>query len=88
MPRRARPSDKLDSRLAKFVVLFESMPQALAMFARQGKKHETLIKRLLADPQLMKQMLVADSAKAPRVSRGFSFIPAQFGPAMKIYTVI
>ena len=70
-------SDKLDAKLAKYVVLLEATPRGLAEFAEQSKEHEKLIERLLADPDLMKQMLVADGAKEGR-----------YGRAMKIYTDI
>lgn len=75
-------SDALDAKLVKFVVLYTGTPEALAAFAQQGKEQERLIERLLSDPELMKQMLVADSGRRPKVD-----CPA-FGPAMKIYTDI
>ena len=70
-------SDKLDAGLAKFVVLLEATPRGLAEFAQQGKEHEALVERLLADNGLMKQMLVADGA-----SEG------KYGEAMQIYANI
>ncbi len=79
-------SDVRDAKLVKFVVLLEATPQGLAEFARQGKEQEALIERLLADTGLMKQMLVADGAKAKREGRGYG--PAQYGQAMKIYSDI
>jgi len=68
-------SDKLDAHLAKYVVLFEATPRGLAEFAQQGREQEKLIQKLLADADLMKQMVVADGAKDGR-----------YGQAMKIYT--
>jgi formylglycine-generating enzyme required for sulfatase activity len=76
-------SDALDARLAKFVVLLEATPRGLAEFAQRGKLQEALIRRLLMDPELMKQMLVADGAKRKREGRGYG--PAQYGSAMQIY---
>jgi hypothetical protein len=79
-------SDALDAKLAKYVVLLKATPEGLAQFAGQGKKQAVLVEMLLADADLMKQMLVADGAKAPR--KGRSYGPAQYGRAMDIYTVI
>ena len=70
-------SDTLDARLAKFVVLFEATPRGLAEFAQRGKEHEQWVERLLADADLMLQMVVADGARDGR-----------YGQAMKIYTDI
>jgi len=70
-------SDKLDDQLAKYVVLFEATPRGLAEFAQQGKEQQKLIQKLLADADLMKQMVVADGAK-----------DGKYGQAMKIYTDI
>ncbi len=79
-------SDSLDARLVKFVVLHEGTPEGLAAFAQQGKEQQELIERLLADPTLMKQMLVADGAS--RLQEGKNMGPAQYGEAMKIYANI
>ncbi len=70
-------SDALDAKLAKYVVLLDATPKGLAEFAQQGKAPAALIEQLLADDELMKQMLVADGAKG-----------GKYGPAMKIYTDI
>lgn len=78
--------DALDARFATFVVLFEATPRGLAEFAQQGKLQEALVRRLLMDPALMQQMLVADGAKRKREGRGYG--PAQYGPAMQIYNEI
>ncbi len=79
-------SDSLDAKLVKYVVLFEATPHGLAEFAQQGKQQEALVEKLLADADLMKQMLVADGANAKRDGRGYG--PAQYGQAMKIYADI
>jgi hypothetical protein len=70
-------SNKLDAKFAKYVVLLDGTPKGLAEFAQQGKTQAGLIKQLLADEELMLQMLVADGAKGGKV-----------GPAMTIYTDI
>jgi len=70
-------SDKLDGKLAKYVVLLEATPRGLAEFAQEGQKQEELIKKLLVDADLMTQMVVADGAK-----------DGQYGRAMQIYTDI
>jgi formylglycine-generating enzyme required for sulfatase activity len=79
-------SDALDAKFAKFVVLLKATPAGLAEYAQQGKEQAALVDKLLADADLMKQMLVADGASRTREGRGFG--PAQYGPAMKIYTDI
>jgi formylglycine-generating enzyme required for sulfatase activity len=70
-------SDVLDAKLAKYVVLLDATPKGLAEFAQQGKEQAALIEQLLADDELMKQMLVADGANG-----------GKYGPAIKIYTDI
>ena len=80
-------SDALDAPLARYVVLHEATPRGLAEFAQQGRAELLLVENLLGKTDLMKQMLVADGAKAPRKGRN-GFGPAQYGPAMKIYTEI
>ena len=75
-------SDALDAKLTKFVVLHEAKPQGLAEFAQQGQMQAALVEQLLADADLMKRMLVADGAQAPRNG------PAQYGRAMQIHTDI
>ncbi len=70
-------SDKLDTKLAGCTVLTEATPAGLAEFAQQGKDQETLVEKLLADDQLMKEMLIAGGAKY-----------GKYGRAMEIYTAI
>lgn len=70
-------SDKLDAKFAKFIVLQEATPRGLAGFAQQGAKEKALVDKLLADPDLMEQMLIADGAK-----------DGKYGQAMKIYEEI
>jgi len=70
-------SDKYDAKLAKYQILAEATPRGLAEFALQGNAQKALIKKLLADDDLMIQMAVAGGAKA-----------GKYGQAMKIYTDI
>jgi len=79
-------SDALDAKFAEYVVLLEATPQGLAEFAQAGTEHAALVEKLLADADLMQQMLVADGANAQRKGREYG--PAQYGQAMKIYTEI
>jgi hypothetical protein len=69
--------DKLDAKLAKCQILVEATPRGLAEFAQQGKAQEELIKKLLADDDLMIQIAVAGGAKQ-----------GKYGQAMKIYADI
>lgn len=68
---------KLDPKLVKYVVLAEATSRGLAEFAQQGKEQQELVEQLLADPELMKQMLVADGAA-----------DGKYGRAIRIYTDI
>jgi len=70
-------SDKLDGKLAKFVVLTEATPRGLAEYAQQGNEQERLVDWLLADADLMRRMAVADGAR-----------DGKYGQAMKIYADI
>jgi len=70
-------SDKLDAKLVKCTVLANATPKGLAEFAQQGKEQEDLVEKLLADADLMKQMLAAGGARG-----------GNYGQAMKIYSDI
>jgi hypothetical protein len=70
-------SDKLDGKLATFVVLHEATPRGLAAFAEQSASNASLVEKLLADPGLMIQMALHDGAAG-----------GKYGQAMKIYTEI
>ena len=59
-------SDALDATFARCIVLLKATPDGLAEFAQQGKEQAELVEQMLADADLMKQMLVADGAKAKR----------------------
>ena len=66
--------DALDARLAEFVVLLEATPQRLTEFARRSDGHAARVERLLADRELLLQMVVADGAR-----------DGAYGQAMTIY---
>jgi hypothetical protein len=70
-------SDKLDAQLIKYNLIAQATPRGLAEFAQENKEQEALIDKLLADADLMKQMLTADGASG-----------GKYGQAMKIYTDI
>ena len=80
-------SDALDREFASFVVLHEATPRGLAEFAQQGKEQADLVNALFSQPELMKEMLVADGAAAPSLGRN-GFGPAQYGQATEIYAKI
>ncbi len=73
----ALASDTLDLKLVKCALLNEATPRGLAEFAQQGKAQEALVEKLLADNDLMKQMLIAGGANG-----------GKYGQAMQIYTAI
>lgn len=70
-------SDGLDDVLVKATVIAQATPHSLAAFALQSSEHAALINKLLADPALMKRMLIAGGA-----------IEGRYGQAMQIYTDI
>jgi hypothetical protein len=70
-------SPGLDARLARFVLLLEATPGGLARFAQRGRSEEQLVDELLADDDLILQMVVADGAEG-----------GAYGEAMAIYRAI
>ncbi|MGM0488422.1 MAG: hypothetical protein ACQESR_16890 [Planctomycetota bacterium] len=70
-------SDSLDEQLATYAVISSASPFRLARYAEQGPKQEQRIEQLLADKQLMIQMLVADGPDENK-----------YGPALEIYQAI
>ena len=70
-------SEKLDAKLAEYVILTEATPRGLAGFAARGDQHEKLVSQLLADGGLMVQMAAAGGAAG-----------GKYGAAMEIYTAI
>jgi len=67
-------SDKLDSKLAKYVVLMEATPSGLAAFSQKGDEQRKLIEMMLSADELLVRMAVADGAKG-----------GKYGQAMQIY---
>ena len=78
--------NKLDAKLAKFFILQDGTPAALAAYASQGAAHKKLLDTLLADDALLLQIAVADGARP--VHGKDSKLPANYGKAMEIYTAI
>lgn len=74
---RVLTSDRLDGKLAKFVVLNEATPHGLAAYAEKSATNKKLVDQLLANDKLMQQMVLAGGAKEGR-----------YAQAMKIYTDI
>jgi hypothetical protein len=70
-------SDKLDAQLAKFALISQATPRALADFAQQGPEQKSLVDQLLADAALMKQIVVAGGPAG-----------GNYGEALKIYNNI
>lgn len=70
-------SGALDAKLAQYVILKDATPTGLADFAQQSPENQKLVDQLLADKDLMLQMLIADGAAG-----------GKYGQAMKIYTEI
>lgn len=70
-------SDAFDSRLARYVVMRDATPKGLALIAQEGADEEKMVEAILADDELLVQMLVADGAK-----------DGNYGQALKIYHAI
>lgn len=70
-------SDKLDAKLARFIVLSEGNPRFLAQFAQQGTEKKQLLDELFSSTSLMLQMIVADGP-----------FWGKYGEAMEIYQAI
>lgn len=70
-------SGALDAKLAQYIILKDATPTGLAEFAQQSTENQKLIDQLLADKDLMLQMVVNDGAEK-----------GKYGQAMKIYTDI
>ncbi|MGB1260632.1 MAG: hypothetical protein ACPG6P_11365 [Akkermansiaceae bacterium] len=62
-------SNKLDAKLAKYIVLMEATPQKLNTFAQQGKPQQQLIDHMLSSDKLLVQMMTADGAKKSNYTR-------------------
>lgn len=78
-------SDALDAKLAKFAVLNEATPTALAEFAAQGAPQKALIDSLLADDPLLLQIAIADGVRPVHSPDSAT---ASYGRVMEIYDAI
>lgn len=67
----------LEKTLVECAVLAQALPAGLEEFSKQGDQEKQLVDVLLADHELMKQILIAGGPKA-----------ARYGPAMQIYDSI
>ncbi|MGC8539908.1 MAG: hypothetical protein ACP5QA_04680 [Phycisphaerae bacterium] len=70
-------SRHLDKWLVEASVIADATPRGLAAFAQKSKANEDLIRSMLADPALMKQMQMADGARN-----------GNYGLTMQIYKAI
>lgn len=70
-------SEARDAALVKAALLVQAGPKGLSEFAAKGETQAALVKGLLADGPLMKEMLVAGGAEA-----------GQYGRATEIYSTI
>ena len=70
----ALSSGKLDKALTTITVIHRATPKGLAAFAQQSPKHKKLIDTLLANPVLMKEMIVAGGAKAGRYGKAMEIL--------------
>jgi len=70
-------SDALDGKLAKATILTSATPKGLAEFGELSSEKAALVKRLLADEALMKDMVEAGGANY-----------GKFGQAMEIFSTI
>jgi hypothetical protein len=70
-------SDKLDAKLIKAAVIHHATPRGLAEFAERGADKKNALDQLLANTELMREMLVYGGA---------SF--GKYGRAVEIYTAI
>jgi hypothetical protein len=69
-------SDVNDKSLVRCAVLANATPRSLADYAQQGPEHKARIDALLADHDLMKEMLVAGGAKAGRYGKAMEILAA------------
>lgn len=70
-------SETRDAQLCRAVIIAKATPARLAEFAQRGKTQTALVRQLLADDSLMKQMLIAGGAMG-----------GNYGNAMEIYNAI
>lgn len=70
-------SDTLDAKLAKCALLAHATPRGLAEFAQKGKAEEALVDELLADDELIMQIMAGGGA-----------FEGKYGQAMQSYKAI
>ncbi len=70
-------SSHLDNQLVEASVIADATPRGLAAFAQKSRTNEDLIRSMLADHALMKEMQMADGARN-----------GNYGLTMQIYTAI
>ncbi len=69
-------SDSIDRSLVKCAVLANATPRGLAVYAQQGAQHKARVDALLADHDLMKEMLLAGGAVAGRYGEAMEILEA------------
>ena len=74
--------------MVKCTILQTATPTRLAEFAVQGSTQQALLTKLLADPILIRDMLVAGGAVSSETDKGSSTAIPQYGAAIAIYTQI
>lgn len=79
-------NDALDATLARFFILHDATPAALAAFASRGAVQKQLLADLLADDHLIQQIAAADGARPLHARDQKS--PPNYGRAMEIYAAI
>lgn len=79
--------DGLDASMVLCAVLTDGTPTALAEFAYLSAANEALVQKLLADPVLMRDMLVAGGPTSSETDKGNPG-PKRYGEAMLIYEQI
>lgn len=69
-------SDALDAQLMRGAVVANATPHALADFAARGAQQAAMVEQLLADPDAMRDMLVAGGAKAGNYPKALEILAA------------
>ena len=69
-------TDKLDDKLALGAVLSVATPNGLASYAQQGQAQAARVEKLLGQPQLMKEMLIAGGAKFGKYGQAMEILEA------------
>ncbi|PXA03573.1 hypothetical protein DDZ13_11370 [Coraliomargarita sinensis] len=59
-------SDDLDAKLARYIVLKEATPAALAEYAAESRAHEAQVEAFLNNDELLVQLMVADGPRKAR----------------------